>query len=493
VLTADLVRARRSGNSLVVQRFRGDDRARAEEYGRAIVDTLAECMYQSREEATAALAEIPRETRDQKLFDGLVKLVFDRCTFEGGSHEQAESWRARLFLAAAEARRVQGATFDRAAFLAAQAVEEKLTGEEAVDHLLQRLWSDLPGRDRLVHVARILPEALVDAYVFAQYQAVLLRARELRIRVEKPRAEDLRKFLRTLKFHRLLFRAEVPANVQEAAAAAPELQITLDGPLSLFSANTKYGLALAIAASHLPLLGVFVAEADLLWGKERRIIGFTFATDDLPPRVAPTPQSPEDAATGRQGGDDEADEPDEIARLQAAWATRKSPWTVTVADEILVAPGGDVVVPDLFFHRRGEDGVGVTIALEVLGFWSRDAVFRRLEAAAQGFAPQRGAALPVLFCASERLRVSETVAGEDALGGLYVFKGALRASALETHLDDLARRWQARAAEATPAMKVRAAEATPATKVRVPRDPTPTKVSPKKSRKQKVTSKDPSA
>jgi hypothetical protein len=459
---------------LVVQRFRGDDRARAEEYGRAIVDTLAECMYQSREEATAALAEIPRETRDQKLFDGLVKLVFDRCTFEGGSHEQAEAWRARLFLAAAEARRVQGASFDRAAFLASQAAEEKLAGEEAVEHLLGRLWSDLPGRDRLVHVARILPEVLVDAYVFAQYQAVLLRARELRIRVDKPRAEDLRKFLRTLKFHRLLFRAE--------AEDGEALQITLDGPLSLFSANTKYGLALAIAASHLPLLGSFAAEADLLWGKERRVIGFAFGTEDLPPRVAPTPQSAEDAATGRQVSGDDDDEPDEIGRLQAAWTARSSPWTVTVADEILVAPGGEVVVPDLFFHRRGDDGVGVTIALEVLGFWSRDAVFRRLEAATRGFAPQRGKPLPILFCASERLRVSEKVADDDGLAGLYVFKGALRPAPLEAHLNDLARRWQGRVAEVTGP-----------TEVRVPRAPPPPKTAPKKSRKQKVTSKDPSA
>ncbi len=474
MLTADLVRARRSGNSLVVQRFRGDDRARAEEYARAIVDTLAECMYQSREEATAALTEIPRETRDQKLFDGLVKLVFDRCSFEGGSHEQAETWRARLFLAAAEARRVQGASFDRAAFLANQASEEKLDGEEAIEHLLGRLWSDLPGRDRLAHVARILPEVLVDAYVFAQYQAVLLRARELRIRVDKPRAEDLRKFLRTLKFHRLLFRAE--------AEDGEALQITLDGPLSLFSANTKYGLALAIAASHLPLLGSFAAEADLLWGKERRVIGFAFGTDDLPPRVAPTPQSSEDAATGRQVSEGGDDEPDEIGRLQAAWGARSSPWTATIADEILVAPGGEVVVPDLYFHRRGDDGVGVTIALEVLGFWSRDAVFRRLEAATRGFAPQRGKPLPILFCASERLRVSEKVADDDGLAGLYVFKGALRPGPLEAHLNDLARRWQGRVAEATGP-----------TEVRVPRDPPPPKAAPKKSRKQKVTSKDPSA
>ncbi len=435
-------------------------------------------MYQSREEATAALAEIPRETRDQKLFDGLVKLVFDRCTFEGGSHEQAESWRARLFLAAAEARRMQGASFDRAAFLATHAADEKLDGEDAIEHLLGRLWSDLPGRDRLVHVARILPEVLVDAYVFAQYQAVLLRARELRIRVEKPRPEDLRKFLRTLKFHRLLFRAEA----EDAAGSSPGLQITLDGPLSLFSANTKYGLALAIAAGHLPLLGSFVAEADLLWGKERRVIAFSFGSEDLPPRVAATPQSPEDAATGRQDSTVSGEEPDEITRLQAAWTTRSSAWAVTTADEILVAPGGEVVVPDLYFHRRGADGVGVTIALEVLGFWSRDAVFRRIEAATRGFAPQRGAPIPVLFCASERLRVSETVAGEEGLVGLYVFKGALRPSALETHLDDLARRWQARLPEATGP-----------TEVRVPRDPSPPKPTPKKSRKQKVTSKDRSA
>jgi hypothetical protein len=57
--------------------------------------------------------------------------------------------------------------------------------------------------------------------------------------------------------------------------------------------------------------------------------------------------------------------------------------------------------------------------LEVLGYWSRDAVWKRVELAARGLTQR------VVFAASSRLRVSEEVLDADAPAQLYVHKGTL--------------------------------------------------------------------
>jgi predicted nuclease of restriction endonuclease-like RecB superfamily len=81
-------------------------------------------------------------------------------------------------------------------------------------------------------------------------------------------------------------------------------------------------------------------------------------------------------------------------------------------------------VPDLELTRAAEPATGRSVLVELLGFWSRDAVFRRIEAA------ERGLAEPVLFVLSSRLRVSEQLLDDAESGKLYVYKGRINAHAL---------------------------------------------------------------
>ena len=69
-------------------------------------------------------------------------------------------------------------------------------------------------------------------------------------------------------------------------------------------------------------------------------------------------------------------------------------------------------------------GGGEPVYVEVLGFWSRDAVWKRVELAQQGLGAR------IVFCASSRLRVSAEVLADDASAALYVFKGKPSARAL---------------------------------------------------------------
>jgi hypothetical protein len=84
-------------------------------------------------------------------------------------------------------------------------------------------------------------------------------------------------------------------------------------------------------------------------------------------------------------------------------------------------------VPDLRFeHPKLEQPV----YFELLGYWSRDAVWRRVELV------ERGLGARIVFGVSAKLRVSEEVL-ESEHGALYVFRGQPNARGLLKKLDSL--------------------------------------------------------
>ena len=85
-------------------------------------------------------------------------------------------------------------------------------------------------------------------------------------------------------------------------------------------------------------------------------------------------------------------------------------------------------MPDLVFTH----GDGRRVYLEVLGFWSRAAVWRRVELVEAGLSER------ILFAVSERLRVSEEVLDAELPGQLYVYKGVISAATVANRLDAMA-------------------------------------------------------
>jgi hypothetical protein len=118
-----------------------------------------------------------------------------------------------------------------------------------------------------------------------------------------------------------------------------------------------------------------------------------------------------------------------VAALVEALRAAATPWQVAPAGAILDLPGVGLCVPDLVFeHSR----TGECVYLEVMGFWSREAVWRRVELVAAGLGER------ILFAVSERLRVSEQVLGDDLPGALYVYKRVMSARAVLERIDRLA-------------------------------------------------------
>jgi uncharacterized protein len=402
VLTADLVRARRRDGELQLVPL--DDRARAGavEIAAQLLRVAREHVGQTRDELREAFATVEVAARARRLADGLVKLVEDAAEFESPTDFDPAELRAELFLEAARARRERapGERIHRAELVRAAAAARSF--EPAAFE--RALYADLRGAQRLIRLEPLDAEALVARYERGRVQAVLLRAVRVSAEVRCASPGAYRALFRKLKFRRLLYEIH--------ALDGGGYRIDIDGPFSLFESVTKYGLNLALVLPALEECDVLKLTAELRWGKARE-----------PLRFRHEHRTPARAAAR------EALLPDEVAALLDAFRALNTPWRVEPSRDILELPGVGLCVPDLVFYHRE---TGEVVHLEVMGYWSRDAVWRRVELVEAGL-PAR-----ILFAVSSRLRVSEEVLPADAPGALYVYKGTMSARAVARKLDGLA-------------------------------------------------------
>jgi predicted nuclease of restriction endonuclease-like RecB superfamily len=209
-----------------------------------------------------------------------------------------------------------------------------------------------------------------------------------------------RALFRRLKFLRLLY---VIAKTDDG------YRVVVDGPFSLFESVTKYGLQLALLLPALDACDAWKLVADVRWGKERAPLVFRLQGE-------------------ARAAAEESPLPDEVAALVKSVRALESSWRVSASTAILDLPGVGACVPDLVFER-GAGRAKERVYLEVMGYWSRDAVWKRVELVEAGLAER------VVFAVSSRLRVSEEVLPEEAPSALYVYKGAMSARAVLERVD----------------------------------------------------------
>ncbi|MFZ5889802.1 MAG: DUF790 family protein [Myxococcota bacterium] len=402
MLSVEHVRVRRSGERLLLSELSAKQRLRAVELGRALSQILGESVGRTRDEVERALELVETRASERKLVDGLKKLLDDACEFAELEGSDPAALRREVFLRAARARREASleVPFDRDAVLSASGAEHGFSAQDVE----ARLFADLRGAHRLVKAPFLSAEELVERYQRAQVQALLLRAASVVATVRCSSPDAYRALFHKLKFRKLLYQLE-----READGA---YRIRIDGPFSLFEAVAKYGLELALLLPALESCDVLELKARVLWGKQRTPLDFEHRHVTRRPVLEPA-----------------AELRDDVATLLEDFNSLGSAWRCRVAEEILELPGVGSCIPDLVFERG--DG-GAPIYLELMGYWSRDAVFRRVELV------ERGLSARVVFAASSKLRVSEEVLESDH-AALYVFRGKPSVRAIEQKLDALAR------------------------------------------------------
>ncbi|MBN2529425.1 MAG: DUF790 family protein [Deltaproteobacteria bacterium] len=399
MLTANLVRAWRRGDRLFVRQMNRNELEEALEIAQAYIDIAMSHEGQSREDFDTRCAGVDIRVQDRKLAAGLLKLVHDRCVFEMFDDVDPVALREAVFRKASRKRQAAANTsdFNRDDILNAAGAELTISGETA-DSLL---FCDLKDAHRLQSFESVSPAALVEIYQKSQGQAVLLKATRVTVVIQTDVATSLRRFFHKLKFLGLL----------HVITALPNggYRIDIDGPFSMFRQGTKYGLKLASLVPALDECGTWKLDAQVIWGKEKQPLRFHME--------------------GESQGDSTPDEPrlaDEVAVLLERFNKLGSEWNASPSTDVLELPGVGLCIPDLTFvhHSTGE-----VAYLEVMGFWSRDAVWKRVELVEAGL-PQR-----IVFAFSSRLRVSEEVLGDDVPGALYVYKGVMNAARIAEMLN----------------------------------------------------------
>jgi len=389
MLLSEHVLAQRRGDNLVLRTIDVATRGRAETMARELVAIAQSHRGATRGELEAALGAVDTLAKDAKIKAGLTKLLLDSCTFETEPPVPPEELRKDLFVRAAKERRERG-RIDRDALVNTVAHAHGLEPST----LERAIYADLKASHVLIAGPTLAPAPLVSSFVSGQPRAILLRAERVVARVSFDSPAALRALFRTLKFHRLLFTA-----IRDGDAHV----LGIDGPMSLFESGAKYGPRLAMALPALEQAASLELEAIVRWGKDRERLVFRYQ------HRLTGPSTPEPSPL-----------PDEVEALRGALERGDFALRVKRSDAILTLPGIGTCVPDL----EVSDERNRVAYIEVLGFWSRDAVWRRIELA------QKGLGARVVFCVSSRLRVSEDALPDDLPAALYVYKGFISARAV---------------------------------------------------------------
>jgi predicted nuclease of restriction endonuclease-like RecB superfamily len=398
VISPDLVRVRKKNGVLSLPKPTADALLRARQLAEQVLLALAGAVQETRTVVDEALSELESTPQEKKLLLALKKLALDDSTFDGNAALDAPTLRREVFSRAVVARQglAIGARFDREAVLAETAAALGV----AVEILESGLYADLRSAERLLKAPAYDADGLLARHARAEVQAVLLCSVRVVVEVRCASADQYRALFHKLKFRQLLF--------QMTAREGGGYRIEIDGPYSLFESVTKYGLELALLLPALEACDSVKLEAELRWGKKRDELRFLL---DLQQAASAEPSPPRD----------------DIRALLEAFA-ESGAWSAEAAQEVLELPGIGLCVPDLsFIHRE----TGEVVLCEVLGFWNRAAVWRRIELVEQGLAAK------IVFVVSARLRVSEEMLDGADSAALYVYKGAINPKALQRKLDEL--------------------------------------------------------
>ncbi len=342
-----------------------------------------------------------------QVYRGLAKVLEDRAEFEVVADVPPEVIREKVFMAAADYRRQLRAEepapaiapfFAATRSLSAVAAELKLEP----DAVLNSLFADLHDENRLLRFEDMTAQRLIDRYNVALAQAVLLRSVLVKAEIRNERPARYRQLFRRLKFHRLLYRVE--------GSMRDGYVFQIDGPLSLFSATTKYGLQVAWFLPALLLCRDFRLDAELRWGPKREPRSFFLESRD--------------GLVSHQA-DTGIYVPAELTAFVERFRQVAPAWEISECTDVIELGREGVWVPDYRFVHRA---TGTDVFVEVLGFWKRSSL-ERLTRLLPLHGPPR-----FVLAISDRLKVDEE-ALQDLPGPILRFKEIPNASELAALLE----------------------------------------------------------
>ncbi len=311
-----------------------------------VIQTFEQHLGKRRFELDEELRLLEEGRSDYRVLRGLTRLLLQQCDFEAGGGIEPHLAREKVFALAQghpPSRRRTGELLEQLG----RSLDRPLSSEE----LAASLYADLEDQQTLISFDPPTPEELIHRFDLAQAQGLLYRAYSLIITARRNEPSRYKQLLKYTKLFGLMVTVEGDATFG--------FTLTMDGPTSLFSSTTRYGLAMA---KFLPAL-IHVTKWDLTATiKPRKDLAWVDPNDD----EWQYGLTSEDGYVSHYKVPEEHD-----SALESGFAERfqklDTPWTLEREVDLVPVPGG-VILPD--FRLLHEDGRSALV--EIVGYWRPD-------------------------------------------------------------------------------------------------------------------------
>jgi uncharacterized protein len=263
------------------------------------------------------------------------------------------------------------------------------------DVVLKAMWSDLDDNLILDHFDVIGPEALVGWYNLSLMQTLLFNCTKLDFYISG--GLNWKRVLRSVKRLGLMYHLQQPQQQQEN-----RIICSLEGPLSLFKLTDRYGTLLAKLLPSIIFSSDKKRESGSGGGGEwhldawivrktmdgRKIYEFKISKNELPELLTdPYSSFPPSSSTEKEVAGssslyndyynfDSAVEEKFARRFEQA----ETGWRLTREPDPLVLSNGGAFIPDFMFEKYDKK-----IYLEIVGFWTKEYLERKLQKLADIF------------------------------------------------------------------------------------------------------------
>lgn len=363
------------GGTLEPKRLELTDKNRA--IAADLIQIFQHQVGQTQGDLDRQLQELEGEDTNYRIKRGLAHLLKTHfCTFEMVSPLEPPVLRQRLFTLAAQAVPGPEIAQTHLATLAqqlSQELEREVTGSE----IQQGLYADLQENRILIEFEAPTPEALMHRYNLSQVQGIFYKANQLVLNLYRNDPGEYKLMFRYLKLFRLMTYIEGDAD--------QGFTITIDGPASLFSNSTRYGLDIAKV---IPAI-LHVSRWNLTATLQRR---------DRDTQRVQEQQFTLNSNCGLVSHYPPGKPYDSMVEESFAkrWPTAKTPWRLEREVDLVPIPGS-VMIPD--FRLVHPDGR--VYLLEIVGYWRPDYLRKKFAQV------QRAARSDLILAISQRLNLEK--------------------------------------------------------------------------------------
>jgi predicted nuclease of restriction endonuclease-like RecB superfamily len=348
---------------------------------------------------------------DYKLVRGLYALLERRCTFKSSDSNSDIGINDNTVInPTVDPSRIRKAVFEESSkrgFALTELERREIASSVAFkfhlpshDIVLRTMWSDLDDNLIIEHFDTIDPEALVGWYNLSLMQTLLFNCTKLDFYISG--GLNWKRVLRTVKRLGLMYHLQQPQQQQEN-----RIICSLEGPLSLFKLTDRYGTLLAKLLPSIIFTsgkkgghGNYGDDGGGEWHLDawivrktmdgRKIFEFKISNNEIPELLAdPYPSflhgfSTEKEEEGAIPSSPYYDHNSFDSAVEEKFAKRfdqaETGWRLAREPDPLVLSNGGAFIPDFVFEKYDRK-----IYLEIVGFWTKEYLERKLQKLADIF------------------------------------------------------------------------------------------------------------